>query len=185
MPKAHSKRYVSALKVADPDHRVQIVHFCLLCRPILYHFHSSGLTTTAMTALDPAERAGQSRKLAAARASIAASALLALAKLVAGLWSGSLALLSEAGHAFVDTGATVRALHAGIDARVRGIHAQSAAASAGDNRVSPVDTVAVGRLHSPITSSGHQSRNPFAVLASVGRPAVSHPAMPPSRTEAR
>ena len=42
--------------------------------------------------------------------SAAASALLALAKLVAGLWSGSLALLSEAGHAFVDTGATVVAL---------------------------------------------------------------------------
>jgi len=65
-----------------------------------------------MTALDPAERAGQSRKLAAARASIAASALLALAKLVAGLWSGSLALLSEAGHAFVDTGATVLTFYA-------------------------------------------------------------------------
>ena len=45
------------------------------------------------------------RKIAAARASIAASALLALAKLAAGLWSGSLALLSEAGHAAVDTGA--------------------------------------------------------------------------------
>ena len=65
-----------------------------------------------MTALDPAERAGQSRKLTAARASIAASALLALAKLVAGLWSGSLALLSEAGHAFVDTGATVLTFYA-------------------------------------------------------------------------
>lgn len=47
------------------------------------------------------------RKLAAAKASIAASALLAAAKLAAGLWSGSLALLSEAGHAFVDTGATI------------------------------------------------------------------------------
>lgn len=47
-----------------------------------------------------------SRKLNAAKASIAASALLAAAKLAAGLWSGSLALLSEAGHAFVDTGAT-------------------------------------------------------------------------------
>ena len=65
-----------------------------------------------MTALDPAERVGQSRKLTAARASIAASALLALAKLVAGLWSGSLALLSEAGHAFVDTGATVLTFYA-------------------------------------------------------------------------
>jgi cation diffusion facilitator family transporter len=49
---------------------------------------------------------GASRKIAAARASIVASALLAIAKLAAGLWSGSLALLSEAGHAFVDTGAT-------------------------------------------------------------------------------
>lgn len=51
--------------------------------------------------------AATSVKLAAAKASIAASALLAVAKLAAGLWSGSLALLSEAGHAFVDTGATV------------------------------------------------------------------------------
>ncbi len=50
---------------------------------------------------------GHDRKLAAARASIAASALLAAAKLAAGLWSGSLALLSEAGHAGVDTGATI------------------------------------------------------------------------------
>ena len=50
---------------------------------------------------------GHTRKIAAARASIAASALLALAKLAAGLWSGSLALLSEAGHAAVDTGATI------------------------------------------------------------------------------
>lgn len=65
-----------------------------------------------MTALDSADLAGQSRKLAAARASIAASALLALAKLAAGLWSGSLALLSEAGHAFVDTGATVLTFYA-------------------------------------------------------------------------
>jgi cation diffusion facilitator family transporter len=52
-------------------------------------------------------RAAPSVKLAAAKASIAASALLAAAKLAAGLWSGSLALLSESGHAFVDTGATV------------------------------------------------------------------------------
>jgi len=65
-----------------------------------------------MTALDSADLAGQSRKLAAARASIAASALLAVAKLAAGLWSGSLALLSEAGHAFVDTGATVLTFYA-------------------------------------------------------------------------
>jgi cation diffusion facilitator family transporter len=56
--------------------------------------------------------AGASRKLAAARASIAASAVLAAAKLAAGLWSGSLALLSEAGHAFVDTGATALTYYA-------------------------------------------------------------------------
>lgn len=55
---------------------------------------------------------GASRKIAAARASIAASALLAAAKLAAGLWSGSLALLSEAGHAFVDTGATALTYYA-------------------------------------------------------------------------
>ncbi|MGE5368879.1 MAG: cation diffusion facilitator family transporter, partial [Chloroflexota bacterium] len=50
---------------------------------------------------------GANRKHAAAKASIAASALLAVAKLAAGIWSGSLALLSEAGHATVDTGATI------------------------------------------------------------------------------
>lgn len=60
-----------------------------------------------MLSLDVTENVGSSRKLAAARASIAASALLAVAKLAIGLWSGSLALLSEAGHASVDTGATV------------------------------------------------------------------------------
>lgn len=60
-----------------------------------------------MTETDAFSTAEPSRKLAAAKASIAASALLATAKLLAGLWSGSLALLSEAGHAFVDTGATV------------------------------------------------------------------------------
>lgn len=42
----------------------------------------------------------------AALASIAASALLTLGKLVAGLLSGSLALLSESGHGLLDTGAT-------------------------------------------------------------------------------
>ena len=46
------------------------------------------------------------RKKRAAIASIAASAGLALAKLAAGLMSGSLALLSEAGHGLLDTGAT-------------------------------------------------------------------------------
>ncbi len=60
-----------------------------------------------MSSSDIAENNVAGRKLAAARASIAASALLAVAKLAIGLWSGSLALLSEAGHAFVDTGATV------------------------------------------------------------------------------
>ncbi|MGD9544043.1 MAG: cation diffusion facilitator family transporter [Methylocystis sp.] len=60
-----------------------------------------------MTETKALPRAATSVKLAAAKASIAASAFLAVAKLAAGLWSGSLALLSEAGHAFVDTGATV------------------------------------------------------------------------------
>lgn len=48
----------------------------------------------------------QTSKEKAALASIAASGLLALAKLIAGLLSGSLALLSEAGHGLLDTGAT-------------------------------------------------------------------------------
>ncbi len=43
----------------------------------------------------------------AALASIAASALLTLGKLGAGLLTGSLALLSEAGHGLLDTGATI------------------------------------------------------------------------------
>lgn len=60
-----------------------------------------------MTQIDASPKQTPGRKVAAARASIAASAVLALAKLAAGLWSGSLALLSEAGHALVDTGATV------------------------------------------------------------------------------
>ncbi len=46
-------------------------------------------------------------KTKAALASIAASAALTLAKFAAGLMSGSLALLSEAGHSFLDTGATI------------------------------------------------------------------------------
>jgi cation diffusion facilitator family transporter len=53
------------------------------------------------------DEADPSRKLTAAKASIAASALLTCAKLAAGLWSGSLSLLSEAAHAAVDTGATI------------------------------------------------------------------------------
>jgi cation diffusion facilitator family transporter len=54
---------------------------------------------------DSIDQQALARKVAAARASIAASALLALAKFAAGWWSGSLALLSEGGHAAVDTGA--------------------------------------------------------------------------------
>ena len=46
-------------------------------------------------------------KSRAALASIAASALLTLGKLAAGLLSGSLALISEAGHGLLDTGATI------------------------------------------------------------------------------
>ncbi len=46
------------------------------------------------------------RKERAALASIFASAALTVAKLVAGLLSGSLGLLSEAGHGLLDTGAT-------------------------------------------------------------------------------
>jgi cation diffusion facilitator family transporter len=46
-------------------------------------------------------------KRRAALASIVASAALTLAKFVAGVFSGSLALLSEAGHSFLDTGATI------------------------------------------------------------------------------
>jgi cation diffusion facilitator family transporter len=65
-----------------------------------------------MTETRALHAAGASRKIAAARASIAASAFLAAAKLAAGLWSGSLALLSEAGHAFVDTGATALTYYA-------------------------------------------------------------------------
>lgn len=47
------------------------------------------------------------RKTRAAKASIAASAALTLAKLAAGLWSGSLALISEAGHSAADVFATL------------------------------------------------------------------------------
>ena len=46
------------------------------------------------------------RKERVARWSVAASALITLAKLAAGLFSGSIALLSEAAHALVDTFAT-------------------------------------------------------------------------------
>jgi cation diffusion facilitator family transporter len=47
------------------------------------------------------------RKQQAALASIVASAGLTLAKFAAGLLSGSLALISEAAHGFLDTGATI------------------------------------------------------------------------------
>ena len=60
-----------------------------------------------MSKAEIVDEADPSRKLTAAKASIAASALLTCAKLAAGLWSGSLSLLSEAGHAAVDTGATI------------------------------------------------------------------------------
>lgn len=58
------------------------------------------------------DSASLARKQRAARASIAASALLALAKFLAGVASGSLALLSEAGHAALDTAATVLTFYA-------------------------------------------------------------------------
>lgn len=51
--------------------------------------------------------ATQHIKQRAALASIGASTALTLAKLAAGLFSGSLALLSEAGHNLVDTGITI------------------------------------------------------------------------------
>ena len=53
------------------------------------------------------QTAAHATKEKAALASIAASALLTIGKLVAGLMSGSLALISEAGHALLDTGATI------------------------------------------------------------------------------
>jgi cation diffusion facilitator family transporter len=51
--------------------------------------------------------APSARKERVALLSIVASAGITLAKLIAGMLSGSLALLSEAGHALVDTGATI------------------------------------------------------------------------------
>lgn len=60
-----------------------------------------------MTNTNAVDALGVSRKIAAAKASIFASALLTGLKFAAGAWSGSLALLSESGHAFVDTGATI------------------------------------------------------------------------------
>jgi cation diffusion facilitator family transporter len=54
-----------------------------------------------------AQDAANARKERVALFSILASAGIALGKLVAGILSGSLALLSEAAHALVDTGATI------------------------------------------------------------------------------
>lgn len=54
----------------------------------------------------------QSIKERAALSSAAASALLTIGKFVAGLSSGSLALLSEAGHNFADTGVTLLTYYA-------------------------------------------------------------------------
>jgi len=51
-------------------------------------------------------------KRRAALASIGASAALTIGKLAAGLWSGSLALLSESGHSLLDTGATILTYYA-------------------------------------------------------------------------
>ncbi len=59
-----------------------------------------------MNAIEHADQRGK-RKSRAALLSIFASAAIALGKLVAGLMTGSLALLSEAGHAALDTGATI------------------------------------------------------------------------------
>ena len=64
-----------------------------------------------MTANDASNDAA-ARKQRAAAASVAASALLTVGKLVAGLLSGSLALLSEALHGLIDTGATILTLFA-------------------------------------------------------------------------
>jgi len=59
-----------------------------------------------MTAAPTHTPAAPERKERVARWSVAASALITLAKLAAGLFSGSIALLSEAAHALVDTFAT-------------------------------------------------------------------------------
>ena len=56
--------------------------------------------------MTPAATNAAKRKERVARWSVAASALITLAKLAAGLFSGSIALLSEAAHALVDTFAT-------------------------------------------------------------------------------
>ena len=49
----------------------------------------------------------QSEKEQVALSSIAASAVLTVAKAVVGFSTGSLAILSEAGHSLIDLGATV------------------------------------------------------------------------------
>ena len=53
------------------------------------------------------EETARVRKEHVALVSIIASASITIGKLVAGMLSGSLALLSEAAHAFIDTGATI------------------------------------------------------------------------------
>ncbi len=60
-----------------------------------------------MTTAPQSHASDSELKRKAALASIFASAVLTLGKLVAGLLSGSLALLSEAGHGLLDTGATI------------------------------------------------------------------------------
>jgi cation diffusion facilitator family transporter len=65
-----------------------------------------------MRDLDSIDKHALARKIAAAQASIAASAVLAIAKFTAGWWSDSLALLSEGGHAAVDTGAAILTYYA-------------------------------------------------------------------------
>jgi cation diffusion facilitator family transporter len=65
------------------------------------------MTSAAQSKTEDAEL-----KRKAALASIFASAVLTLGKLVAGLLSGSLALLSEAGHGLLDTGATILTYYA-------------------------------------------------------------------------
>ncbi|MBM3608899.1 MAG: cation-efflux pump [Alphaproteobacteria bacterium] len=57
--------------------------------------------------MDASRDTAHERKKAAALASIFASAALTIGKLVAGLLSGSLALISEALHGILDTGATI------------------------------------------------------------------------------
>lgn len=80
-----------------------------------------------------AQGTDRARKERAALLSILASAGITVGKFVAGVLSGPLALLSEAAHALVDTGATivtysaVRAAHKPADAEHQYGHASSKA----------------------------------------------------------